>query len=78
MDPDLSSADSENNFSIGLGGGVRFFPTERLGLYLAGRGFYTFIDTVVRGTSGPGGTTVAVRADGILQGLLQAGLILRF
>ena len=78
LDPDLTSANSENYFSMGLGGGVRFMPTKHLGLYLGVRGFYTFVDTVVRGSSGSGGTTVVVRANGILQGQLQAGLVFRF
>jgi hypothetical protein len=78
LDPDLTSADSESYLSMGLGGGVRFLPTKHLGLYLGIRGIYTFVDTTVRGSSGPGGGTIAVRADGILQGVLQAGLIFRF
>ncbi len=41
MNPDARGTDSETWFSIGLGGGVRFFPLENLGLYLAGRGFFT-------------------------------------
>jgi opacity protein-like surface antigen len=78
IDPDASGTDSLTRFSLGLGGGVRFFPTEHLGLYLAGRGLLTFIesDTLIRSESGR--ATVQVDSDGLWQVELQAGLVFAF
>ena len=78
IDPDASGTDSLTRFSLGLGGGVRFLPTEHLGLYLAGRGLLTFLggDTLVRSESGR--ATVQFDSDGLWQVELQAGLIFAF
>ena len=72
------SIGSLTRFSVGLGGGVRYFPTEHLGFYLAGRGLLTFIDSDTNITIESGTTTVRIFADGLWQAVLQAGLILRF
>ncbi len=78
IDPDVSGTDSLTRFSLGLGGGVRFFPTEHLGLYLAGRCLLTFLegDTVIRSEFGR--ATVQVDSDGLWQAELQAGLVFAF
>lgn len=78
LDPDASGADSDTRFSIGLGGGVRYFPTEHFGLYLGARGFFTFIggDTIFR--SEAGATTIVVDSNGLWQAQLQAGAIFAF
>ena len=78
LNPDAPGTDSLTRFSIGLGGGVRYFPIEHLGLFLAGRGFLTFIegDTLWRTESG--GTTIMIDANGLWQFQLQAGLIFSF
>lgn len=78
FDPDVSGMDSETRFSMGLGGGVRYFPTKHLGLYLGVRGFLTFVggDTLFRSESGA--VTIKVDADGFWQVLLQAGVIFAF
>lgn len=44
LDPDFPGADSETKFSIGLGGGVKIFLAEHIGLRLEGRGFWTAVD----------------------------------
>jgi len=41
LDPERG--DSENRFSLNLGGGLKLFLTERVGLRLEGRGFATFV-----------------------------------
>ncbi|MHC4520428.1 MAG: outer membrane beta-barrel protein [Planctomycetota bacterium] len=78
LDPEPSSIGSLTRFSLGFGGGVRYLPTKHLGLYAGGRVFFTFIDSETHITSTSGSTTVRIRADGLVQGLLHAGLILRF
>ncbi|UCD50521.1 MAG: outer membrane beta-barrel protein [Phycisphaerales bacterium] len=78
LSPEPSSIRSLTRFSLGFGGGARYFPTKNLGLYLAGRGLYTFIegDTHIRIESGS--TTVRIEANGLWQAVFQAGAIFRF
>ncbi len=78
LSPGPSGADSLTRFSLGLGGGVRFFPTEHFGLYFAGRALYTFVesDTAIRVESGR--ATVNLSSDGLWQAELQAGLVFAF
>jgi len=78
MSPEPSSIGSLTRFSVGFGGGVRYFPTEHLGLYLAGRAFFTFIDSDTHIRVESGHSTVNMHAEGLWQGMVQAGLILRF
>ena len=78
LSPEPSSMGSLTRFSVGLGGGVRYFPTEHLGLYLAGRGLFTFIDSDTHITIESGSTTAQIYADGLWQAVLQAGLIFQF
>jgi hypothetical protein len=78
LSPDSASVGSLTRFSLGLGGGVRYFPTEHLGLYLAGRGLFTFIDSDTHIHIESGSTTVEIQANGLWQAVLQAGLIFRF
>ena len=78
IDPDASGSDSITRFSLGIGGGVRFFPTENFGLYLAGRGLFTFVggDTLIE--SEGGALTVEIASDTLWQAQLQAGVIFAF
>jgi len=78
LSPESSSARSLTRLSLGLGGGLRYRPNEHIGLYLAARGFLTFIDSQTHITITSGSTTVQMNTDGLWQGILQAGLILRF
>ena len=78
LSPESSSAGSLTRLSLGLGGGLRYLPNEHLGLYLAARGFLTFIDSQTHITIRSGSTTIQMNTDGLWQGILQAGLILRF
>ncbi len=78
LNPDARGTDSDTRFSIGLGGGVRYFPTEHFGLYLGARGFFTFLsgDAIFRSESGA--ATIEVDSNGLWQVLLQAGVIFAF
>ena len=78
LNPEPSSVGALTRFSLGLGGGIRYFPTKHLGLYLAGRGLFTFIDSDTSMVVESGNTTVYIVSDGLWQAILQAGLILRF
>jgi len=78
FDPEPAGIGSLTRFSVGLGGGVRYFPTDHLGLYLACRGLFTFIDSDTQIVVDSGETTVHIAADGLWQVVLQAGLIFHF
>jgi len=78
IDPDASGSDSLTRFSIGIGGGVRLFPTEHFGIYVAGRGLFTFIGSDVYFRSADGETTLKINSDGLWQAELQAGVIFAF
>ena len=75
FDPQPSNLDTHTKFSLGLGGGVKWFLTERVGLRLESRVFGTFIDTEAAGFSGPGGTVVIGHSDVLVQYNVTAGLI---
>jgi opacity protein-like surface antigen len=69
--------DSETKFSLSLGGGIKFFLTEHIGLRLEGRGF----GTVVGGGSifcGRGNCAVQVSGDTFWQFSAFSGVILAF
>ena len=44
LDPDVPGADSEERFSMSLGGGVKILFNDHFGLRLEGRGYFTLID----------------------------------
>jgi len=76
--PDPPGLDSLTRFSLGLGGGLRFFPTKHLGLYLAGRGLFTSLEGDLAYRSESGDATLRIQSDGFWQVELQAGLVLAF
>ena len=45
FDPDPSGFDSESKFSFSLGGGVRYFFSEHVGIKLEGRGYGTVLSS---------------------------------
>jgi len=75
FDPKSSTLGSETKFSLGLGAGVKWFPTNRVGLRLEGRLFGTLIDNESVAFSGPGGVLVVGHSDVLLQYNAIAGLI---
>lgn len=76
--PDSPGTDSLTRFSLGFGGGVRFFPTKHLGLYLAGRGLFTALEGDLAYRSDSGDATLRIDSDGFWQVELQAGLVFAF
>lgn len=44
LDPDVPGSSSETRFSVGLGGGVKVFFSESVGLRFEGRGFFSDYD----------------------------------
>jgi hypothetical protein len=44
LNPDVPGARAENKFSGSIGGGVKIFFTDNIGLRLEGRGFWTLLD----------------------------------
>ncbi len=76
--PEPPGLDSLTRFSLGLGGGLRFFPTKHLGLYLAGRGLYTALGGDLAYRSESGDATLRIDSDGFWQVEFQAGLVLAF
>jgi opacity protein-like surface antigen len=45
LNPDVAGASSENRFSVSLGGGVKVFFNDHVGMRFEGRGFVTAIDS---------------------------------
>ncbi len=76
--PEPPGTDSLTRLSFGVGGGLRFFPTKHLGLYLAGRGLFTALEGDLAYRSQSGQTTLRIDSDGFWQVELQAGLVLAF
>lgn len=73
IEPDFPELDGENYFSGSLGGGVKIFLSENIGLRLEGRGFWTDIETDFEERYD------RYDADGaITQGEASAGLIIAF
>lgn len=75
FDRQFASLDSEAHFSFGFGGGVRWFPSERVGVRLEGRVFGTFVNTSAAARTGPNGTVAIGHSDVQFQYNAIAGLI---
>lgn len=43
LEPEDPGLDTENNFSVSLGGGIKYFFREQIGIRLEGRGYTTFL-----------------------------------
>lgn len=69
--PDLNG---DTFFSIVLGGGVKIFPSERVGIRLAGHLYNTILSTGSGFWCGTGGCGVGLSGWGVWQGDVQAGL----
>jgi hypothetical protein len=70
--------DSEIRFTLGAGGGVKLFPTPRVGARLDGRIFATFVDADARVIAcSPGACFLSTRADVVWQAEFTAGLVFR-
>jgi len=74
-----AAGDSEIRFSAAAGGGVKLFPTPRVGLRLDGRVFATFVDAdadILACT--PGGCLGAIHVWVVWQAEFTAGVVVRF
>lgn len=82
MDPGAANTKSDTFFSVGVGGGWKYFPASRVGLRLDGRFIGTFVDSNSRifCQSGAAGGECAVSTSGKLlyQFELQGGVVFRF
>jgi len=78
FNPQDSGVNSLARFSMGLGGGVRYFPVRRFGLYTGARGMVTFVNSDFYVYSGESGTYVKIIADDVWQFQVYAGLIFVF
>lgn len=71
--------DSEIRFALGAAGGVKLFPSRRVGLRLDGRVFATFVDADLGLLAcSSGGCLLALHADVVWQAEFTAGIVLRF
>ena len=78
FNPEDSRVDSLIRFSMGFGGGVRYFPVKQVGLYTGVRGLVTFVNSDVKVYSGSRGSYAIVKADDVWQFQVYAGLIFVF
>lgn len=82
FDPRPSGFDSETFFSLSFGGGVKLFPSKRLGLRLEGRFFWTLLDddSEIFCRTGFDTNFCRIRVDGnaFFQWQTMAGLVFRF
>ena len=78
LDPHPGGLDSEVRFSLSIGGGVKLFASDRLGLRLEGRGFGTFFDGGGAVFCGEGGCSAIIESEVLVQFEFRAGVIFAF
>jgi opacity protein-like surface antigen len=78
MTPKGEGLDTVTKFSLSLGGGVKLFVTEHIGLRLEGRWFGTFFDGNGAAFCANGKCAVQVEGDVFSQYVANAGLIMAF
>ena len=74
LDADAPQMSSETFFSMVFGGGVKIFPSERIGIRLAGHLYSTILSSGSGFWCGTGGCGVGLSGWGFWQGDVQAGL----
>ena len=74
LDDDAPQRSSETFFSMVFGGGVKIFPSERIGIRLAGHLYSTILSSGSGFWCGTGGCGVGLSGWGFWQGDVQAGL----
>jgi hypothetical protein len=73
-----TAGDNEIRFLAGAGGGVKLFPSTRVGVRLDGRVFATLIDADGTGLAcGSGGCLIALHVNMAWQTEFSAGLVIR-
>ena len=78
MVPQGSGLDSLTKFSLSLGGGVKLYATDRIGLRLEGRWFGTLFDGSGSAFCTSGTCAINVQGDLFSQFVANAGLIVAF
>jgi len=78
MDPKGAGLDSETKLSLSLGGGVKLFATDRVGLRLEGRWFGTLFNGSGSAFCSSGACAIHVEGDLFSQFVANAGLIIAF
>jgi hypothetical protein len=80
LNPDASEYSSVTKFAMSLGGGVKLYATEHIGLRLEGRGYATFMNSggAIFCGGDTGGCQVFVTSDVWMQFEVLAGVIFRF
>jgi opacity protein-like surface antigen len=79
MDPKGEGLDSATKFSLGLGGGVKIFLTDHLGMRFEGRWFGTLFDGSGEAfCASSGQCLIKVRGDVFSQFVANAGLVFAF
>ena len=73
-----SGYSSETRFSISVGGGVKYFIHDRVGLRLEGRGYATWFPDEGYVFCGNNTCTIVASGDALLQFEALAGVILKF
>jgi hypothetical protein len=74
LDDEAPLLSSETFFSMVLGGGVKIFPSQRIGIRLAGHLYSTILSSGSGFWCGTGGCGVGLSGWGVWQGDVQAGL----
>ncbi len=78
MVPQGSGLDTLTKFSLGLGGGVKLFATDHIGLRLEGRWFGTLFDGSGSAFCSSGACAINVQGSLFSQFVANAGLIIAF
>jgi hypothetical protein len=80
--PQTGDLDSETDFSVGIGGGLKFPITRYFGLRLEGRGYATFLDSNANifcaSVNGAASCDIRVRGDTFFQAQAMLGLTFSF
>lgn len=78
MSPGLSGLDSETRLSMSLGGGVKWFPADQLGLRFEVRGYGTLADGGGSLFCGDGQCVLSISGDLLVQYEANLGVIVKF
>jgi opacity protein-like surface antigen len=77
MNPSHQGYDDETRFSLSVGGGLKWYPTQRLGIRLEMRGYSTLIDSSETLFCDPG-CNLTIEGDAFPQFETNLGLIFSF